>query len=123
MKGSVLVSDLSYSLIKKELDVSALRQRVIAHNIANINTAGFKRSDVVFEDKLQDALDKNGQYLDSVEPEVVRDDSTSFREDGNNVDLDKEMTDMAENNIMYDALVSQLDTKMGIMRTVINEGR
>ena len=117
------MSDLSYSLIKKELDVSALRQRVIAHNIANINTAGFKRSDVVFEDKLQDALDKNGQYLDSVEPEVVRDDSTSFREDGNNVDLDKEMTDMAENNIMYDALVSQLDTKMGIMRTVINEGR
>lgn len=120
------MSDSTYNLIKKELDVSALRQRVIANNIANINTKDFKRSDVVFEDKLQDALKEyggNSSDLNSVQPEVVQDDSTSMREDGNNIDIDKEMTDMTQNNIMFDALVSQLDTKMGIMRFVITEGK
>lgn len=119
------MSDGTYDLIKKELDVSALRQRVIANNIANLNTKGFKRSEVVFEDKLQDALSGNGQNdgINSVQPKVVKDNSTSFREDGNNIDIDKEMTDMTQNNIMFDTLVSQLNTKMGIMRFVVTEGR
>lgn len=119
------MSDLAYDLIKKELDATSLRQSVIANNIANINTSNFKGSDVVFEDKLKDAIDTYGQNTDlsSVEPEVVQDNSTSFREDGNNIDIDKEMTEMTQNNIMFDALVNQLDTKMGIMRYVITEGK
>lgn len=120
------MSDIAYDLIKKELDVSALRQSVIANNIANINTKNFKSSDVVFEDKLKDALDEYGEddnELDSVQPEVVQDNSTSMREDGNNIDIDKEMTDMTQNNIMFDTLVSQLDTKMEIMKYVITEGK
>jgi flagellar basal-body rod protein FlgB len=46
------MENITYELLKKSLDAAALRQRVIAHNIANINTKGFKRSDVVFEEKL-----------------------------------------------------------------------
>lgn len=118
--------DVTYKLVKKSLDAAALRQKVIANNIANINTKGFKKSDVVFEEKLRNEIDRislNSDYVDSLEPQVVKDESTSFRTDGNNVDIDNEMSNMAANSIMYNALVSQLNTKLSIMRYVISEGR
>lgn len=120
------MDDITYALIKKSLDASALRQRVISHNIANINTRGFKRSEVVFEDVLKKELQKGGDSLNAVErvePEVVTDNSTSIREDENNVDIDLEMSNMAANNILYNTLVTQLNTKISVMRYVINEGR
>jgi flagellar basal-body rod protein FlgB len=120
------MGDAVYKLLKKSLDTSALRQRVTANNIANINTKGFKRSEVVFEEKLSEELNKqntNIDKLESVDAEVVTDNSTSFRTDGNNVDIDREMANMAANNILYNTLISQVNTKIGIMRYVISEGR
>ncbi|MDI6617553.1 MAG: flagellar basal body rod protein FlgB [Clostridiales bacterium] len=115
------MEDLTYGLIKKSLDASALRQKVIANNISNINTKNFKRSDVVFEDILKDKLG-DGELTDSVEPEVVKDSSTSMREDGNNVDIDYEMTNMAANEILYNTMITQLNTKYSILRYSIEEG-
>ncbi|HHU31829.1 MAG TPA: flagellar basal body rod protein FlgB, partial [Clostridia bacterium] len=43
-------------LLQKALNVASLRQDVLAHNIANVNTPGFKRSFVSFEESLQQAL-------------------------------------------------------------------
>ena len=120
------MADITYELIKKSLDASALRQRVIAHNIANINTKGFKRSEVVFEDTLKKELDKKGNNLsniDSIKPEVKTDYSTSIREDGNNIDIDLEMANMAANSLLFNTLVTQFNTKLSVMRYVINEGR
>lgn len=119
------MGDLTYEILKKTLDASALRQRVTAHNIANVNTKGFKRSQVVFEDKLQQEIEKTGstQNIRDIEPEVITDNSTSMREDGNNVDIDLEMANMATNNILYNTLITQINTKLGIMRYIINEGR
>lgn len=117
------MGDFAYQLIKKSLDASALRQKVISHNLANINTRGFKRSEVIFEDELKDKLKSNGNNLDSIEPEVVKDESTSMRLDGNNVDLDYEMSNQAANSLLYYTLVSQANAKIGMMRYVISEGR
>lgn len=117
------MDDLTYKLIKKSLDATSLRQKVIAQNIANINTKGYKRYEVVFEDMLKDELDKKHQNIDSVQPKVVRDNSTSMREDGNNVDIDTEMANQAANDLLYSALVSQINYKMDIMKCVISEGR
>jgi flagellar basal-body rod protein FlgB len=124
--GGVIMGDVVYKLLKKSLDASALRQRVTDNNIANINTKGFKRSEVVFEEKLNAEINKqnlSGKNLESVDAEVVTDNSTSFRTDGNNVDIDREMANMAANNILYNTLVTQVNTKIGIMRYVISEGR
>jgi flagellar basal-body rod protein FlgB len=119
------MSDTTYKILKKSLDASALRQRVIAHNIANINTKGFKRSEVVFEDKLNQEMKRRGSVtnIDEIQPEVIQDNSTSMREDGNNVNIDLEMANMSANNILYNTLITQLNTKLGIMRYVISEGR
>ncbi|MFH0880983.1 MAG: flagellar basal body rod protein FlgB, partial [Lentisphaerota bacterium] len=48
--------DETTQVLNKMLDVSALRQRVLANNLANINTPGYKRLDVKFRDELTDAI-------------------------------------------------------------------
>lgn len=123
-------------VLEKALDTAVLRQRNIAHNIANINTPGYKRYEVRFEDKLKEALELNPGlplyrthplHLPSgrtdISPEVVKDDSTTMRTDGNNVDIDREMVELAQNSLNYYVAVQQLNTRLAMLRYVINEGR
>ena len=130
------IDEISYSLIKKTLDASTERGRVIAHNIANVNTSGFKASKVVFEDKLNDILESktvglrvtnnkhinDGNTIDGLNPDVVRDKSTSMRADGNNVDIDNQMTELAANSILYNALINQANNRISSTRYVITGG-
>lgn len=130
------IDEISYSLIKKTLDASTERGRVIAHNIANVNTSGFKASKVVFEDKLNDILESktvglrvtnnkhinDGNTIDSLNPDVVRDKSTSMRADGNNVEIDNQMTELAANSILYNALINQANNRISSTRYVITGG-
>ncbi len=108
-------------LLHRALDASALRQRVIANNVANANTPGFKRSFVAFEDYIKNAMDRRD--VASVAPRVIVDKSTTMREDGNNVDLDHEMVLMAANAIHNQALTQQLSDRYGLLRYVISGGR
>lgn len=116
----VNVADLLY----RALDAAALRQKVIANNVANANTPGFKRSYVTFEEHVKDALSKQLIHNASeITPKVVTDRSTSMRDDGNNVDIDQEMVLMSANGISYQALSQQLNDRLSMLRYVINEGR
>lgn len=119
----------------KGLSASALRQRVIAHNLANFNTPGFKRSAVSFEDQLSLARQQaNGglkcthpahlsEARQEAAPEVKIDCSTTRRLDGNNVDLETEMVDLVTNQLRYNAYVQQVNSRFNQWRYVINEGR
>lgn len=99
-----------------------MRHQVITHNMANINTPEFKRSRVVFEAHMSQAL-KQGDNPVGVRPQVVREIGTLGRSDGNNVDLENEMTSLALNQIWYAALTRQLADHYSRLRTVIHEGR
>ncbi|MHB1126192.1 MAG: flagellar basal body rod protein FlgB [Bacillota bacterium] len=130
--------------LEKSLDAAALRQRSIANNIANVNTPGFKKSGVTFEENLKAAL---GESLDTgtrlslartnprhlsvgsngdlreLKPELQQDLTTSMRPDGNNVDIDEEMLNLSMNNLNYQMTVQQLNERLGILRFVITGGR
>ncbi len=121
----------------KGMDASALRQRVHAHNLSNVNTPQFKRSYVQFEEILKHAAVTGKRNFAVTSPghiasrggggvgdtRVVRDNATSMRSDGNNVDVDKEMAQLAINQLYYNALSQQLNDRLGVLRYVINEGR
>ena len=116
----------------QELDRSALRQQVISHNLANLNTPGYKRSYVPFSDELEKARGQgqlNRTHQQHIEggreqdPRVMTENWTSRRADGNNVDLDKEMTDMVTNQLRYNTLVQQLNERFATWRNIISEGR
>ncbi len=125
------------AVLEQAINASSLRQKVISNNIANVNTPGFKKSDVIFEDVLNEALNGNGKlpmvrtnekHLPLMQrgvpsPLIQTDTNTSLRTDGNNVDIDGEMANMAKNNIYYNAVVQQLSGYFSGIKSVIKEGK
>lgn len=120
----------TYELLKSGLDVSALRQETISSNIANVNTPNYKVNKVAFETHLKDALHETGLHRtqnghmhpsdnNPLNPKVEKRITTNVQDNGNNVDIDYEMAELASNNLYYDALVSQVNAKYNMMRSVI----
>lgn len=132
-----LLSSPKVSVLEQSLAAASLRHKVISNNIANVNTPGFKKSEVAFESLLQSALDgtqlrmtstneKHFQIARSplqVTPTMNTITDTSMRTDGNNVDVDIEMAELAKNNIYYNAVAQQLGQHFSGLKTVINGGR
>ncbi len=102
--------------IYKSLDASTLRSKVIAENLANVATPGYERKEVSFEDDLRKALEKNlpgvtdnpghmdiqkGMDIAKIQPEVFKPIDKTLPGEINNVDVDMEMTKLAENQILY----------------------
>lgn len=101
-----------YNLIKNGLDAADLRGKTIANNIANVNTPGYKRKYVSFEETLDSVSSE-------VKIEVKEDKATSVRSDGNNVDLENEKVNQAANTLMYNSLISVTNVKLSMARSVI----
>jgi flagellar basal-body rod protein FlgB len=126
-------SENTYNMLTKSMDVSALRSKVIANNIANINTKGYKKFYVTFEDTLKDSMGGDSMKTDnskhiqtgsnSGQITLKKDESTSMRQDGNNVDIDLEMTNQAANTLMYNALVKQVNSKFSLKSYIISGGK
>jgi len=127
--------------LEKSMDVESLRRKVIADNISNVDVPHFKRSEVNFESELKRAINQNSYvnenrlpaimtdnkhipfFIDrdikSVSPRINLDYTTSMRNDGNNVDIEKEMVDSSKNTMRYNALVSSLNHNYKMLKTVI----
>lgn len=128
--SNISQSQFTYDLLKQGLNAASTRQKAISNNIANVNTAGYKRSYVTFEDNLKNSQDNlemkttdsrhinDGQGFGEIQ--VKQDDSTSMNEDGNNVDIDTEMANEAQNTLMYEALISQINGRISMTSDVIS---
>lgn len=121
----------SLSLLKNSLQATSLRQEAIASNIANVNTSDYKVNQVEFEGKLQEfqqglSLKRTQQghigfeSLSDVKPTLSKRTGTTIKENGNNVDADMEMANMAQNSLQYNALISQLNARYKMLNTVIS---
>ncbi len=106
----------NFYTLKVGMDVAMLRHEIHSHNIANAETPGYKRKYVVFEEMLNEFLEgkrlklvrTNPKHMPSssetVKPIVLTDRSTSYRNDGNNVDIDYEVVEMVKNGLKYQVL-------------------
>jgi len=131
--------DTNY-LLEKSLNVESLRKKVISDNIANVDTPHFKRREVNFESELKRVINENKKNserlpafmtdekhipffaerdLRSVNSRVNLDYTTSYRNDGNNVDIEKEMVDSSKNMMRYNALVSALNHNFRAIKMVL----
>ena len=131
-----VINDPVQTALEKTLDACALRQRVIADNIANVDTPGFKKNTVQFEEALSRALRGEALSLQvsdprhigndslaAVKPEVEEIRNTTLRTDGNNVDLDEEMINLVTNTLEYRAAAQFLSGKFKTLHYVISGGR
>ena len=121
---------MTNDMLERALDVESLRRKVIANNIANVDVPHFKRSEVNFESELQRVIEEqevqDDKYpakltdprhipfyeprdIKSVEPRINLDYNTTSRNDGNNVDVEKEIVDSAKNQMRYNAYVTMLN--------------
>lgn len=86
---------------------AATRQAVVANNIANIETPGYRRQDVQFQDILAKALEA-GKGVNDVEAKLVTPMSTEVRANGNDVDLDMEIGELLKSSGQYKTYVRLL---------------
>lgn len=112
-------------ILGKAIEGTWARNEAIASNLANVDTPGYKRKEVVFENYLQQAMKGNGKVtseeLERIKPKTITDLNTaSYRLDGNNVDVDAEMGYLAENQLRYNALVSQVNYNFSRIKSVLN---
>jgi len=97
-------------LIEAGLNAAGARSKAIANNIANLNTPGYRRTAVQFEDLLADALeDGRPASLGEVQPELFQPMNTPVDERGNDVNLDTEVGEMIRNGSMYKTYVRLLN--------------
>jgi flagellar basal-body rod protein FlgB len=116
MLGDLLFKQTDLPAIQNTLDAAMLRTRVIANNIANVNTPGYHRTEVSFEKQLSEALDRGHlkgtqtdehhlqlgrQDLSAVKPLAYKPVDPTLPSGVNNVDIDTEMAKLAETQIMY----------------------
>ncbi len=126
--ASEFFTDITSSVLSKTLDATAVRQRAIANNIANAETPGYKRSVVSFEDELQNVLKQSNKNfvregLEQLSPAQQTDGVSPSRPDGNNVNIDAEMADLAKNSLEQRATVTLLEAKITMLRSAIKEGK
>lgn len=122
-------------VLARALDASAMRQKAISNNIANVDTPHFKPARVEFEEILKKQLgnstfvgnrtnDKHitiGKQGTVPSPSLVKQ-ATVMKNNGNGVDLDYEMTEMAQNSVWYQSLTYGINAEFDLLKTAIKRG-
>ncbi len=128
--------DNTISLLEKVLDFASLRHGILAGNIANLNTPGYKARDLLFKEELQGAIRAmekpeireaswsgnsidGHKSLENLSPRLIFQKTLRVSEDGNTVDIDHEMSKLAENNLFYDVAVQLIAKKLNILKSSI----
>ncbi|MEC2160293.1 flagellar basal body rod protein FlgB [Virgibacillus halodenitrificans] len=118
--------------LENALGYSSAKNKAISNNIANIDTPNYKAKDVAFNDVLKQTLSTleakrtNEKHLtfNNIDSSfrTINKNNTVYNHNGNNVDVDKEMADLAKNQIYYQSLVDRINGKFGSLQKVIRGG-
>ena len=133
-------TDKTIQALQFSLDGLSKRTQVANNDIANADTPNFKAAEVTFEGSLRKALRgagdnplpltlTDGAHMDprgNVGAATIKETpliNEILKNDNNNVDIDREMTTLAESHIMYDAMSQMATTKLSMLRASITETR
>ena len=109
--------DSNFNLLEQLMTISSNKQKVIANNIANVNTPGYRRRELVFQEEILRAVEEQDmEHLGKITGKIIESDSPTFRNDGNNVDIDKEMGLMNRNSLVYSVYTEMYSKKIGMLR-------
>nr|WP_018922560.1 flagellar basal body rod protein FlgB [Salsuginibacillus kocurii] len=113
---------------------SALKQQTISNNIANVDTPNYSAKRTHFQHTLGEAVEneklhsyqtdeRHMQFGTSQnEPFTTTEEGTMYNHNGNNVDIDKEMAEMAKNQIYYNAMTDRLNSSFNKLQTAVQGG-
>ena len=130
--------DSTTSALGTSLNMRLLKHNITSSNIANAETPGYHAKKIDFENALARALDIDGLRGMStsspehfvvggasakVRPDIYENPEGAINNDGNTVDLEREMSNLAENTIMYKAALSLINKKLAALRYAVTENR
>jgi flagellar basal-body rod protein FlgB len=120
-----ILFDKTINLLSGMLDYRSTRHKVIVSNIANIDTEGFKPSDISFKQILEKT---NSVQMSTTDPghiggKVKEINPVEITTSDEKVNLDKEMANLAENQLMYNMTVDMLSRKFKGINTVLKEAK
>jgi flagellar basal-body rod protein FlgB len=120
------VGNKLFPVVENLLDWTAKRQQTISANLANIDTPGYKAKDISFSEQMK-ALSLEVTSPVHLETEKMNglgvfEVGTKEKQNGNTVDLDREMTELTKNGLQYVALVQFLNQKIRTLRSAIRDG-
>lgn len=132
------IFDKTVGSLGASMDFRLMRHNVTSANIANAETPGYKAKKVDFEEQLSRAIDleefprmdtTSGRHfpiargaIDRVTPDVYDNPDVNVTNDKNTVDLEREMSTLAENSILYKATVELMRKKLGALKYAASEG-
>lgn len=94
----------------------SVRQRVVASNIANADTPGYRTKDIDFQAEFRNAMDSGSPAVTDVE-------GLKIKSDGNNVNLDREARLLGETDLRFSVASQLVRSEIKAMRNAIDEGR
>ena len=106
-------------LIRTLLDAAVERHKVISKNLANVEVPGYRAKELRFSRELEQAIQRGEAPPAGETAFETVDRNTPVKQDGNSVDLDRELSEMSENALTYQTLVTLVAMKTNIMRTAI----
>src|SRR5437660_789060 len=114
------MDDLTIGTVQTALQGIVARQRVIADNIANVETPGFTAKKVSFEDSLRAAVSAGRPDLANV---AIDPSDGAANLNGNNVQIDDETMSLVDTGLQYQLLVEAMNAKFGLLRTAMGKGQ
>jgi flagellar basal-body rod protein FlgB len=101
--------------IEQFMNLVSARQKVVASNIANADTPGYQTKDIDFNSELQ-------SQMSGSKPNVIEVSGLKNKNDGNNVDMDREARLLAENALRFSVAENLAHSEISTIRTAIEEG-
>ena len=102
--------------IERYMNLVSARQKLVASNIANVDTPGFKTKDIDFHAELSNMFDNQ-------EPNPVEVSGLKTKNDGNNVNLDREARLLSENALRYNLASTLARSEIRTIRSAIEDGK
>ena len=136
-----IMNSTNFNYLPRAMTAASMRQEVISHNIANVNTPNYRKTNLEFEDML--AREIYGEEIPEgklqmtrthdahlpfkpldyhAQPTMVEDHTTIMRVDENNVDIDIEMANLAKNQLYFNALATEFGGYVTKLKNVITSG-
>ncbi|MDZ4662093.1 MAG: flagellar basal body rod protein FlgB [Pseudomonadota bacterium] len=124
--------DNTISALDKSVDMRLVKQNLLNSNIANAETPGYKAKKVDFEAALAKAIATQEKFesfsaptsnqIDAISPDVYDNPDINLTNDGNTVDLEREMAALAENTVLYKAAIQLINKKLAAMKYAATDG-
>ncbi len=115
---NALTSDL-----ERYMDLLSARQKLVASNIANADTPGYRTQDFDFQTEFAQAISRTAMSAEPGPPLVSPVSGLALKNDGNNVNLDREARLLSENALRFSAASNLLRGQLQMVRTAIKEGQ